>query len=595
MTDGPTGPAAAPTPLSGEDGHRQVHDDRDHLALPEAQQAAPPGVPADPAPPATDEMAGNSVAVGAWTMVSRITGVGRVVAIAAVLGPTYLGNTYQATNLLPNVVYFGFLAGSLFASLLVPPLVAHLDDDDVPAAQRLASGFLGVALIAFAALTAVVVLAGPLVLTVLSAGVENADVAAAQRRIGWPLLAMLMPQVILYGVAGTAGAAMNARGRFALASAAPALENVGIMAVLGASAVLFGTGTDIDEVGTSQLLLLGLGTTAAVALHAGAVWFGARHSGIRLVPRVGWRDPEVRAVLRRAVPSLGYGGLTALVSFVVLVVANRVPGGVVAFQLALNFYALPVAVGANAVALALLPQLARSHHDREPQRFRAELVQGMSLAFFLAVPVALAYLFLAWPLARAVSFGEMATPRGVRLVAVALSTIALGVLGETAFRVVTHAFYARRDVRTPLLGMALRAALALGGMALALRGHGVSVLVVLGLSYTVADLVGAWYIWARASRTLPSGASLWPALGRAFAAAGLMLVPAWLVAAGVPALLEGRLRHLIAAALASAVGGVAYLGLQRAWRSPELACLLGGFRLPSFGRPAAPEDEARSP
>jgi putative peptidoglycan lipid II flippase len=57
----------------------------------------------NPAPGGTDQIAGDSVAVAGWTMISRITGFGRFVAIAAVLGPTFFGNLFEATNLLPNM------------------------------------------------------------------------------------------------------------------------------------------------------------------------------------------------------------------------------------------------------------------------------------------------------------------------------------------------------------------------------------------------------------------------------------------------------------------------------------------------------------
>ena len=71
--------------------------------------------------------AGDSMTVAAWTLVSRVTGLIRFAVVGAVLGPTFLGNTYQFTNSLPNLVYYGFLAGSLFSSLLVPALVRHID------------------------------------------------------------------------------------------------------------------------------------------------------------------------------------------------------------------------------------------------------------------------------------------------------------------------------------------------------------------------------------------------------------------------------------------------------------------------------------
>jgi len=50
-------------------------------------------------------LAKNSLAVVAWTVVSRTSGFIRVAVVAAVLGPTYLGNIFQATNTLPNLAY----------------------------------------------------------------------------------------------------------------------------------------------------------------------------------------------------------------------------------------------------------------------------------------------------------------------------------------------------------------------------------------------------------------------------------------------------------------------------------------------------------
>ena len=85
----------------------------------------------------------NSLAGSVWTVVSRLTGLGKALTIGAVLGATYLGNTYQAINALPNLVYYQ-LAGSLFASLLVPPLIGHLGRDDRSGARVLVRGFLGV-------------------------------------------------------------------------------------------------------------------------------------------------------------------------------------------------------------------------------------------------------------------------------------------------------------------------------------------------------------------------------------------------------------------------------------------------------------------
>lgn len=525
----------------------------------------------------TGNVAGSSLSAATWTTFSRLMGFARLATAGAVLGPTYFGNTYQATNLVPNLAY-EFLTGSLFISLLVPPLVRHVDRRDTKEAERFAGGFLGVALAGFACVVVVTVAAGPLVLGLLTSGVADPAVAAAQRRVGWVLLAMFMPQVLFYGLAATGAAVMNAHGRFALAASAPAFESMGIIATMVATAVVFGTGADVRQVDTPQLLLLGLGTTGSVGLHAAVQWWGASRLGVRLVPRAGWRDPEVREVVRRAVPSLGYAGLNSLRVFAVLVVANRVSGGVVAFQLALAFFHLPVAVWARPVAVAMLPTLARCYYERASERFQTELVRGAALALLLIVPASVFYAVLSRPLARAVAFGEMATPAGILLVAASLAALAPGVLGEAGFVIATHASYARHDARSPFRAMVVRTAVALAGMVVAFTAtEGTALLVTLGLAISAGNIVSAWQL-ARGLRSEDGGERLSPALLRAFAASAVMLVPAYLAGVELPAALGGRAAQLLGVILAGVLALATFLAVERAWHSPELSSLRLGFR-----------------
>lgn len=523
-------------------------------------------------------LVGDSLTVAAWTVVSRVMGFVKVVVAAAVLGPTYLGNTYQALNSLPNLLSYGVLAGALFPSLLVPPLVRHIDARDFRASERVAGGFLGVAMLVFGAVAVAAMLAGPVVLRALSLGVEEGSVAAVQQRVGWPLLVMLMPQVVLYGIVGTGAAVMNAHGRFALPAAAPALESIGIAVTFGAYAVWFGRGTPLEEVETAQLVLLGLGTTGAVGMHAGVQWFGARRSGVTLIPRAGWRDPEVRDVLRRATPSVGYGALVALQFFGALVVANSVPGGVVAFQLAWNLFTLPSAIAARPIASALLPRLARIHHLGDRQHFRDELVRGLRLALFLTVPAAMACLALASPLARSVSFGEMATHTGVTLVTGALAALALGVIGESCLVIATNASYAQGDARSPFVSVVVQTLVVVLGMMVALSLGGTAVLVVLGLSLSTASLAASAHLMLHLRSRLPvRGEPIVASVARTVLASAAMVGPAYLVAVFVPTVVRGQWTQLVGMVLATVLGAAIFVAVERLWKSPELTMLLAGF------------------
>src|SRR3954451_8650538 len=116
---------------------------------------------------------GDSMTVAVWTVISRATGVIRGVVVAAVLGATLFANTYQFTNSLPNLVFYGFLGGSMLSSLLIPALIRHVDSGDRGAAERVAGGFLGIVAVGAAALTPLAVLAAPLALRLASPAADG--------------------------------------------------------------------------------------------------------------------------------------------------------------------------------------------------------------------------------------------------------------------------------------------------------------------------------------------------------------------------------------------------------------------------------------
>jgi len=523
--------------------------------------------------------ASDTITAAGWTIVSRVTGLIRFAVIGAVLGPTFFGNTYQFLNALPNLVFFGFLAGTLFPSLLAPALVGHIDADDRRASERVAGGFLGVTLVVLAVITPLAIILGPLALKVGTLGGGSQVSSAAQIHVGRLLILMFIPQVFCYAIVGTAIAAMNSRHRFALAAGAPAVENLGTMAVLGATAVIYGTGPNVTNVPNGEILLLGLGSTAAVALHAATQWWGAKRAGIVLLPRLGWRDPEVRVVIRRAIPSIAQAGLVALQTLVLLMLANREPGGVVAFQIALSFYQMAIWVGAAPVALTLTPRLARMHLRGDLTAFRGTVVRGLALGFFVTIPAAVGYLALAGPLARAVSFGRMDSASGVTMVAVALASLSVAVIAQTAFMILTYASYAGKDTRSPLNATLVQAAVCLGLASTTLLVHGPAVLVVLGLTLSASIVAAAFHLAARTWRNLsrPAAQQLVPSLAKFLAGAAIMAGPAWVIATVVPHVIGRPLGPRVGMIAAALVGGTVFLTLQHLWGAPELRWLAGGL------------------
>jgi putative peptidoglycan lipid II flippase len=512
----------------------------------------------------------DSVTVALWTAISRITGLVRVAVVAAALGATYLGNTYQFTNSVPNLVYYGLLGGALVSSLLVPVLVRQLAAADPAAAARVASGFLGAATAAALLAIPVAAVAVPLVLRLSTAGAPD-GISSAQTSAGTLLVALLVPQILAYAVIACSAAVMNASHRFALAAAAPALENVGSIAVLLVVWLRYGSGREITDVGTPELLLLGGGTTAAVALHACVQWWGARRTGIRLSLAPGWRDPEVRTVLRRASIAILQAGLWTIQIVVMLALANRVAGGVVAVLVAMNFFFLPIALVATPVALSTLPRLAEHAQAQRWDAYQDAVARAVALTVFAAVPAAVGYVVLAAPLGRAISFGSMSG--SASLIAASLAAVAAGVVGTATFTVATYACYAREDARTPLRVMFGQACVAVSIMGCSVVTSGRGALAILTGGLAAGALGGAAVLLHRLRVPVRPGSPLAWSFLRTASSAATMALPTWLIGHVLSKAVNGRAVELGVLVLAAATGAAVYVLGHRFSGSPELRML----------------------
>ena len=539
---------------------------------------------------------GDSLSVAVWTFISRFTGVLRGITVAAVLGATYFANTYQFTNSLPNLIFYGLLAGSLFSSLLVPALVPHVDSGDRRAAARTAGGLLGVALVGMLALVPVVAVLTPWLLRIGSIGASDSSAAHSQARLGAFLVLLLLPQVPLYAVVGTATAVMNAHRRFALAAAAPALENLGTIAVLGVVAVLYTRSAIEGNVPTSLLLLLGLGTTGAVLLHASTQWWGARRVGVLLVPNAGWRDPQVRATIRRALPAVVQAGLASRADCRAdprgrpgTGRRGRVPAG---DQLLLPAHRPGRHAGRPVAGAQTVPD------------DRAEPGTACSVTPTCGASPSLP----SWPsrprrptpcssrpLAGAIGMGAFGAAGGRVLLAAALLGLAPAILGETLFLVTTYACYARGDTTSPLRGMLIHAVICAAGIGVVARLHGSALLTGLGLSFGAGSYVGAAYLFRHLRRGLPRGGEpVFRPFLRTIVCSALMAVPVWVISRVLATYLTSAPGRVAVMFVVTVVGASVYFAAQGALQAPQMqwvkGAMLGRRRA---GRAASPRPGAR--
>jgi putative peptidoglycan lipid II flippase len=455
-----------------------------------------------PAPAATRSTARSSVTVAAWTLVSRVTGLLRVLVIGALLGSTYFTNVFQAGSVLPNSV-FTVMAGPVLGMVVVPAVVRSAALGGPNRAAEVIGRVAG-RLLAVAGLCAV----GLALLSPLLAWTLVFDVPEPERARAWLLSTVLIlfvtPQVMFYTLAELGVAAQQGRQRFALAAAAPAVESLGTIATLVVTVWLFGTGADLVHAPLAMMVLLGVGTSGSVLVHAALQCYGAYRAGVPLRPRRGWRDdPEARDVLRRIVRSIPVAACPAVANYGLTVVAATVPGGVLIVQLTYQvFYGLSF-VGARAVSMAALPGLAEAVAADDQRRFGTAWRQGVFYMLVAAVPLLCLLVVFAQPTADILANGGLRDGNLIAELAACLAVVAIAQLIGGLHDYGQQALFARFDDRGPRIASfaGLGATMLVSGASLALPAEG-GRLTGLAVAILAGELAGGLTAWARLRRAM---------------------------------------------------------------------------------------------
>ena len=410
---------------------------------------SPTGEPEASEPPAPG-LARSTAIQAAGTALSRVTGFGRIFALAYALGAGRLADTYTLANNTPNIIYELILGGVLSGTLL-PVFVRELrrGDDEGGEAEgwRAVSAVLTLGLVAAAALAVAFVVVAPLFIRLytLRAG---AEVGREQVEVATDLLRLFAPQVFFYGMISLTTALVRARRRFAAPMFAPVLNNLVVIGVFLAYPSVVGT-RDLGAVGRDKgaLLLLGLGTTAGVAAMALAQ-FPLRT--VRRHVRFTWDPghPAVRTVLGLSGWTLGWVLANQVALFLVYLLANRDAGDVTVYFLTYTIFLLPHGIVSVSIISAVQPELADRWAAGDDEGFRRRLGVGIRSIAVLLVPAAVGYVVLARPIvSMLLEHGALGDASASR-VAGTLALMAIGLPAFSTWLFLTSAYQAMQDTRS---------------------------------------------------------------------------------------------------------------------------------------------------
>ena len=425
----------------------------------------------------------NTAVIGGLTLVSRVLGFARDALLAAVLGTGPVADAFLAALRFPNLFRRLFAEGA-FSQAFVPVYSKTLAEQGEAVADRLAAEALSVLLLMTGVLSAVAVLAMPWINLALFGGyADNPEIFA----LATTLTQITMCYLIGVSVATLFSGALNARGRFVAAAAAPTLLNLSL---------LIGIWLFRDTQIGAAYAAAGAVAIAGV-LQAAWVSVAARRSGVRIRPTWPRLGPNVRRLLALAGPAALAGGALQINVMVSQGIASFEEGAISLLNYADRLYQLPLGLIGVAVGVAMLPRLSRLVQADDASGARVALDDAVALSMAFTLPAAAAMLAMpAFLLDALFARGEF-TSEDARMGAMALTHFGWGVPAFVLAKIYAPAFFAREDTRAPMrfaiismvINIALGAALFFG-----LRQAGYMGFPGLAIARTDQFVAGAHYL-----------------------------------------------------------------------------------------------------
>jgi putative peptidoglycan lipid II flippase len=387
-------------------------------------------------------------------MFSRILGLVREMIFAKYFGAGFLYDAYQAAFTIPNVLRDLFAEGALSAAFVKVFTDYQINKSELEA-WRLASLVLNALAVILSVVTILGILLAPYLVPIITQGFppEKIHLTVVMTQI-------MFPFILLVAMAAVAMGVLNTKGNFGIpASASTVFNVVSIFAGLGFAYWLSGGewAQSNDETAVpdfpAQWAIIGM---AIGTLIGGAAQFlmqvpSLLRVGFRFSPILSFTDEGVKKIMRLMAPAILGTSAVQINVLVNLAFVSGIDGGRSWLSYAFRLMQFPIGVFGVAVGIASIPVLSRMASEGKFDDFRKTLSSSINLVFLMTLPSACGLIVLGEPIIRLLYLRGAFEESDVPMTAWALTGYAVGLTGYAAIKVLSPAFYALNDAKTPMI------------------------------------------------------------------------------------------------------------------------------------------------
>ena len=396
-------------------------------------------------------VARNAGIVSLAVMASRVLGLVRDQVFAALFGAGMQYDAFLTAFRIPNLLRDLFAEGALSAAFVTTfTQVQQIKGEQE--AFRLSNRVATLLIIVLSVICIVGWIFTPSIVYLLAPGFFD---VSGKAELTIQLTRIMIPFLLMIALAAKAMGILNARNNFAIPAIAPVFFNLG--SILAGLFLGFSAG---PYLGLSPIEGMAFGTLVGGFLQFAVQWPSLRRAGFRYRPILSFTDPGVRQIIRLMGPAIiGTAAVqinvfvnTNFASAIIDPATRAIANGPVSWlNYAFRFMQFPIGVFGVAIATATLPTLSRSTANPDYREFRQTLAHSLALVFLLCIPSAVGLAVLGKPIVALVFEHGKFTAFDTVQTANALAAYAIGLAGYGAIKVLSPAFYALGDARTPML------------------------------------------------------------------------------------------------------------------------------------------------
>ncbi len=371
-------------------------------------------------------------------ILSSVINLARGVVILRAFGTGMENEAFWAANRVSETL-FSLVAGGALASAFVPTFTAYLAKKQSEKAWKLASSIINLVLVIISILAILAAIFAPLIVRYLLAPGFVDDPEKFNLTV--KLLRIILPSTVIFSISGLVMGILNAHQSFLFPALAPSMYSLGM---------IFGVVFLSPQMG---IFGLAWGVVLGALLHLVIQLPKLFRLDGKYSLLLGVNNPAVRQVGLLMLPRLAGVAVVQINFWVNTNLASRyAEGSVTGLTYGFTLMLMPLMLIAQAIATASLPTFSAQAALGKLDEMRNSLSATIRTVLLLSLPAAVGMILLRFPLIRLLyENGTTFTRESTNLVAWALLWYTVGLVGHSLVEIISRAFYAMQDTKTPVV------------------------------------------------------------------------------------------------------------------------------------------------